>query len=57
LSLSMTEMGWGMMEVMGWAAVYTLYVEAKTLEIPLNPPSKGGLRVRFPPFEGGLGGI
>ncbi len=36
-------------------------------EIPLNPPSKGGLRVRiclatrlrirFPPFEGGLGGI
>ncbi len=22
-----------------------------------HPPSKGGLRVRFPPFEGGLGGI
>jgi hypothetical protein len=23
-------------------------------EIPLNPPSKGGLRFMFPPFEGGL---
>jgi hypothetical protein len=42
--------------VMGYC-VYTVYVEAKTLEIPLNPPSKGGLRFRFPPFEGGLGGI
>jgi hypothetical protein len=44
---------------------------AKTLEIPPNPPSKGGNRIRIlsppfkqgktlilsPPFEGGLGGI
>ena len=25
--------------------------------IPLNPPSKGGLPIRFPLFQGGLGGI
>jgi Histidine kinase-, DNA gyrase B-, and HSP90-like ATPase len=29
----------------------------KPCSIPLNPPSKGGLAIRFPPFEGGLGRI
>jgi hypothetical protein len=40
------------------ATVYTqVWIKAKTLEIPLNPPWKGGLRPDLSPLFKGVWGI